>query len=458
MKTKNYFLTCLTYFSGSRMTGAFAVIIFVLLLMNSITYARVVSTEYTNLDGGTADFGSGFHIGGAPLGSGVVTFDYDTSSGQLVATGRVRGTLYWDALFSSGCARLTILFRDVNNGPLTARNIDRCGPGGDANNSANKLDIDESFSSPLLTRISVLTRELRGGVLIGGASDTFFAPLSKRYYTIIKGGSAHLGFFLPYILFDLPIDPAEIAFDRNNGLMGIAVSGDLYSGNAVGECARIIVDFRNTNAAVLSSRTRDTCNSRAIAETFESGSLSQIRLRVGDLLFGNFRNVTSTTFDFNGQTGNFEVQPADAAAVVNEPINYAFSWTVPEPLNWHDLGVLDLLIRDDVGTVLLLRFDEASNTFSLFNERSGKFGPAFPVGSPAQLQTSKATFYLSDASVTPINSVLGSGPDSPTVMLNLPISFKPSAAGRTYSVFVAASDDLGNDDPFAFAGTLTVTK
>jgi hypothetical protein len=36
------------------------------------------------------------------------------------------------------------------------------------------------------------------------------------------------------------------------------------------------------------------------------------------------------------------------------------------------------------------------------------------------------------------------------------LSFKPSARGRTFRVDIAASDDLGNEDPFTFAGTLTV--
>jgi hypothetical protein len=135
-----------------------------------------------------------------------------------------------------------------------------------------------------------------------------------------------------------------------------------------------------------------------------------------------------------------------------------FTWTVPVPLNWHDLQSLQLRIRDDAGTALWVRWDEPSNTFSLFNEAAGKFGRGFAPGSKARLQTPEAILHLSDTSVSALSSVLGTGPTSPTVALNLALSFKPSAAGRTFYVEVAASDDLFNEDPFVQAGTLTVRE
>jgi hypothetical protein len=74
------------------------------------------------------------------------------------------------------------------------------------------------------------------------------------------------------------------------------------------------------------------------------------------------------------------------------------------------------------------------------------------------LQTSRATLHLSDTSVVPIDSILGQGRTSPSVTLNLGLSFKPSAAERTFLVEVSARDDQGNEDPFTVAGTLTVTE
>jgi hypothetical protein len=128
-------------------------------------------------------------------------------------------------------------------------------------------------------------------------------------------------------------------------------------------------------------------------------------------------------------------------------LNYAFTWTVPDPLTWHDLESVQLRIRDDAGIILWICFDEAGNTFSLFNEATGRFGRGFAPGSTKRLQTWRATLHLSDTSVVPIDSILGQGRTSPSVTLNLGLSFKPSAAGRTFLVEVSARDDHGNEDP-----------
>src|SRR5207247_7527470 len=61
-----------------------------------------------------------------------------------------------------------------------------------------------------------------------------------------------------------------------------------------------------------------------------------------------------------------------------------------------------------------------------------------------------ATVHLAET------SVVGSGPKGPSVTLNLALSFKPQAAGRSYVVEVAATDDLGNQQGFAPAGSLTI--
>jgi hypothetical protein len=110
-----------------------------------------------------------------------------------------------------------------------------------------------------------------------------------------------------------------------------------------------------------------------------------------------------------------------------------------------------LNIRDGANTIISVLFDEASNTFSLWNEAAGRFDNGFAPGSVNSLQTPQATLQLAET------SVVGSGPTGPSVTLNLSLSFKPMAAGRTFIVEVAATDDLGTQDGFAQAGTLTVT-
>jgi len=164
---------------------------------------------------------------------------------------------------------------------------------------------------------------------------------------------------------------------------------------------------------------------------------------------GGGRAVT-VSFTPSGPTGLFKLSPAVETVAPLELLTYAFSWTVPDPQNWHHLNDLQLRIRDENNLILWLRFNEADRTFSLFNQATGRFGGAATAGSNQRLQTPYATLNLAQT------SVVASGPTSPTVTLNLGLSFKPAAAGGIYIVEVTASDDDGNTDAFIQAGTLTI--
>ena len=438
-----------------RFVNAFIVATVVTLGLVPTAEAVIVRTQYVNINEGPADFGGPTHILGGPFDDAVITWDYDTSSGEVVATARVRGTLYWDDLISAGCTRITIRFRNSADTNLATRIVDVCGPGGNANDPANKIQVDQSFSSPNLSRIRIDVAKTSAGPSASGARLRD-APLSKSFETVITGGRASCGFEELSNL--LPSgEPCRVAFDRENGTMHGAVTGPLrVSPNKSGICGRAVLTFRTAGNDILSDRIHDTCGSRLLAESFDSGSLFRIRVHVGELSGSTFTNAQLKTFDFNGETGNFVVDSIDPIVAVGEPLNYSFVWTVPEHLNWHDLESVQLRIYDERRTVLRVRFDEASNSFSLFNQASGRFGRALQAGEPGRFESSLATLDLAETSVTPVNSVLGSGPTSPSVRLNLALSFKPSAAGRTFRVEVAAADDLGHEDPFAFAGTLTV--
>ncbi len=148
--------------------------------------------------------------------------------------------------------------------------------------------------------------------------------------------------------------------------------------------------------------------------------------------------------------GTFDISPTDATVNVHERLNYVFSWSVPEPLNWHDLRFLHLRILDGSDVILWVRFDEATNEFSLFKEGPRQFGQGFLAGSPNRLETREAMLHLVDTIVE------GSGPTGPSVALNLSLSFKPQAAGRAFRVEVAASDDAGTQSVFEEADVLTV--
>jgi len=150
--------------------------------------------------------------------------------------------------------------------------------------------------------------------------------------------------------------------------------------------------------------------------------------------------------------GSFAIDPLDATADVHEDVGMAFTWTVPTPLNWHDIQFLNLRIREDDETVIYVHWDEYSNLFSLFDEATGRFSREYDPGSDYRLETSQALLDLSRT------SVVGSGPTGPSVTLNLGLSFKPQAAGHDYLVEVAGGNDLGDTSDFAQAGTLTVTS
>jgi hypothetical protein len=51
--------------------------------------------------------------------------------------------------------------------------------------------------------------------------------------------------------------------------------------------------------------------------------------------------------------------------------------------------------------------------------------------------------------------VTAAGPTSPTMVLTLDLKFSAIARGH-WTIEAAASDDRGNNDPFAFAGVLDV--
>jgi hypothetical protein len=148
--------------------------------------------------------------------------------------------------------------------------------------------------------------------------------------------------------------------------------------------------------------------------------------------------------------GTFDISPTDATVNVHERLNYVFDWSVPEPQNWHDLRFLHLRIRDGSDVILWARFDETTNEFSLFREGPRRFGRGFPAGSPIRLETREATLHLADTGVA------GSGPTGTSVALNLSLSFKPLAAGRTFRVEVAASNDEGTKSVFEEADVMTV--
>jgi hypothetical protein len=145
------------------------------------------------------------------------------------------------------------------------------------------------------------------------------------------------------------------------------------------------------------------------------------------------------------------VSPADAIAYAGDADVTALQWTVPDSVDgWRSLRSLQLRFRDGDATALHVRFDEASGTLSLFDDKSGRFQRAVVAGVGAKLATRFASIDAAGAVVD--------GPPGQVVSLTLPIKWKRRAAGHTFTVEVAAEDDAGNVQAFEAKGTLEVER
>jgi hypothetical protein len=159
---------------------------------------------------------------------------------------------------------------------------------------------------------------------------------------------------------------------------------------------------------------------------------------------------TATILNDDAFVGVTEGIPPEAIVKVGERFIYGVKWTHPE--RWRLLDTVDIRITDDDGDVLYVRFDEPSNTYSLFNPANERFmRPALP-GSRTLFETLAVTMDLQGS------SVVGTGPEGPSVTLNLGLRFKPKAAGRVFRVEAFATDDFGNQQGFDEAGTIAVLR
>jgi hypothetical protein len=168
-------------------------------------------------------------------------------------------------------------------------------------------------------------------------------------------------------------------------------------------------------------------------------------------------------------TGLFSLSSPGERITVDEVVPLSIEWTVPAGKVWRDLESIDLRLRHGGGVDLWVRWDEATNAFTLVeperkprnHPRRGRKrdnGPStgVPVGEPAQpgsdtvLETKQARLHLDGTTVE------GSGPTGQTVTLNLSVSFPIKSAGHAYVVEVAATSDSGDDDAFVGTGSIRI--
>lgn len=149
--------------------------------------------------------------------------------------------------------------------------------------------------------------------------------------------------------------------------------------------------------------------------------------------------------------GGFGLFPVQASVSVHRRQDYEFTWVVPDGGSWQDLKDLQLRIGDEQGRVLWVRFNAADKSFSLYDEKAGKFRHAAAAGSGKRLHTPFVTLDLSRSRVAT------SGRTGPRVTLDLALRLERRTAGRTFTVEVAATDKKGNDTGFLPAGSLVVS-
>jgi Calx-beta domain-containing protein len=161
--------------------------------------------------------------------------------------------------------------------------------------------------------------------------------------------------------------------------------------------------------------------------------------------------------------GDFDLSPDDAVVENGDTVAFDLVWTVPEGETWRDLKSLDIRIGEGK-PVLWVRWDEASNTFSLC-EQGGRnaaaaeaehHGPPVTCGGGAAPGTAAALATASAQLLLAETTVVGSGPTGRSVTLHLVVSFGPDIKAHTYPVELAAADDLGHSDRFVRAGEVVV--
>jgi len=440
--------------------------------------ARAATVQQTawRLDGTGVDFGSGAWSGGAPVGSGNVAWDFtfSPSLNQLVATAHVTGTLYLQST-GFGCLRMTLTFRRGTT-VLETRTLNGCSLGGDPNLAANQKAVDESFSSPLLDNVVLTTTRtspLNAGVSLGGGS-TGTDTCASQWTRNVRMNDGLADFGSGNHSNGQPEGTGQMRLERLFG-PGTAsrirgtVTGTLYYDSlfvVIGPESVIGIDYRNAGGTVIGTDEASVSgtgidanfsnNQTPVNETFTDPALFQIRARVFSITLGSESTGVERDLRIDSAfAGTANLVPAAVNARVGDPVLYAFSWTVPPGGNWHDLESLRLRFREGEHSVFTMQFNEADSTFALVTERkdgTSRTGPAFAAGSHHKLQTSHVRLRLADS------SVVGSGPTSPTVTLNLAFEFEPPAAGHSYVVEVSGADDAGNEDSFSAAGSVVVNR
>ncbi len=472
--------------SWHRSSGFSAVAIVVLALLTaSPAWGATAGIDRESLTGtggghpGDADFGSGFHANGVPTGPYSVTWDFTPAAGVVQVSARVQGTLYLDRL-GSGCVRLLVDFQDRDFNNLARRTFQFCASGFDANNSANQQAVDISsanianFPDALLRHVQLtIGSGSSAGAVVNDRTGTETVP-RVDVDDIINNGTTDVGGPGPLVhAFGSPVNRYSASIELlQTGVVRGHVTGILFWDSTAAGTACLLMDFQDSSGAILSTappviargvkggNALQPANQQSFDQFFSSASGFKIRMRVGTAAgpglapCSTLTSVTTKTYALGPAIGLGLGIPFQASARVGEETGYGVQWTVPEPESWHSLDTLEvrLVDVDDESEILQFRFDEASNSFSLFNPHTGRFRAPVEPGSHARFESSDVAVLLRGT------EVIGSGPTGPLVTLNLALKFKPEAAGRTFAVEMRAADDFGSVQGWDTVGSITVHR
>ena len=432
-----------------RSFAAIAGVAFALAAFSNSAWAAVAGINKGIMNNGSSDFGNGGHYLGSPTQPYTVTWDYSVSGSTLIKTPRIQGYLYIDSLFGGGCARLKVLYQNLSGTTITSQTLQFCGPGFDANNQANQLKVDVSKSDNDIARVRLITGF---GSSSSTIQDTGSATWNEPTVQVDLDTITNNDWKLQLEYGDgLQIFPTEVLTGSGYGSMYASSRGILTASNFM-EVPRVIFDYIDANGVIIDNDVWDVASGfYPFSSRDNLPNVFKIRVRLGDLNpYIGFTNVVSRTYALGPAVGDAECTTFATIAAVNKAATVGLRWTVPGALSWRSLDAIDLRLIDDAGEILQVRWNEASNEFSLFNPDARQYHEPAAPGSNDRFERPEVAMELSQT------QVIGSGPQGSSVVLKVGLRFKPQAAGRVFRVEARARDKSGTAQGWTSAGTVTV--
>jgi WD40 repeat protein len=264
-----------------------------------------------------------------------------------------------------------------------------------------------------------------------------------------------------------------------DGVTDLAIAADRQAANGISEAGQVYLVFGSRGGPVGSFFIPGglVAGSAQRIDSASVGSGRQVNGHFGaSILFPSGNTLAAADIDLDGQAdlfigepqadvggvadagligirygvkvGTFTLTPPAATIRPGGRLTLGLTWTHPE--NWQELETLHLRLVGAAGVVAWVRWDQASNTFSLLDPQTGQFGPAGAPGSHLKLRAGAVALELAET------AVVGSCPTGHTGTLTLRLRLGPQIPRGEYRIELLATDDHGNAQGFEPAGTLKI--